>query len=57
VGLRVTLASARRRPQEALATARPLLEDPDVPAQAQLNSAIGAAEALMTSGRIAATSL
>src|SRR6185369_13210155 len=43
---RVRLDAGRGRPQEALAGARPLLEDDAVPERARVTAALGAVEAL-----------
>ena len=48
---RVRLDAGRGRPQEALAGARPLLEDDAVPERARVTAALGAVEALFSSGR------
>jgi DNA-binding CsgD family transcriptional regulator len=49
-GLRIRLVAGSGRPLEALALARPLLEDPGVREQAKLNAAVAAGEALAVSG-------
>jgi DNA-binding CsgD family transcriptional regulator len=49
---RVRLTAARGRPQAALAAAAPLLHDSGVDERARTTAAIGAVEALFTSGRI-----
>ncbi len=49
---RVRLTAARGRPRAALAAARPLLHDSGVDERARTTAAIGAVEALFTSGRI-----
>jgi DNA-binding CsgD family transcriptional regulator len=48
---RVRLTAGRARPREALDAARPLLADDRVPERARTTAALGAVEALFTSGR------
>ena len=51
VAQRVRLDAGRGRPQEALAGAQPLLDDDAVPERARVTAALGAVEALFSSGR------
>ncbi len=50
-GQRARLAAASGRPHEALATAIPLLDDPDTPTAAHVHAAVAASESMIQLGR------
>jgi DNA-binding CsgD family transcriptional regulator len=52
VAQRIRIASASGRPQEVLAVARPLLDDPGTREQARLQAALAAVEALIGAGHL-----